>query len=215
MKVIIIGDGRHSQVIQEMISALPEYKIVAVLDDKYEEPFYAKGITYAEISFIYMLLTANTKVVVAIGSNESRKNIVENLPLIAEQYLTVIHPSAVISPSASIGYGTVVMPNAAVNARSRIGQHSIINTGSIIEHDNLVENYTHISPNATLAGQVSIGEGSHICSSATIIPGKNIGNWSIVGAGSTVLNDIPSYSKAVGSPTRIIEKSFISKVQNK
>ncbi|ASN05995.1 acetyltransferase [Virgibacillus necropolis] len=206
MKIIIVGNGGHSRVIQEMISSTKANKIIAILDDKYEHGFQEKGIIHAPISFLVRLFRPDTKVVVAIGRNDVRKKIVKGLNLLPQHYLSIIHPSAIVSASAKIGYGTVIMPQAVINAEAEIGNHCIINTGAIIEHDNEIGDYTHVSPNATLTGNVSTGEGVHVGSSATIIPGIHLGRWSVIGAGSTVIEHIPAYSKAVGSPTRIIER---------
>ncbi|MGG2060247.1 acetyltransferase [Priestia megaterium] len=204
MKVIVIGNGGHSKVIQEMISSLRNYEIIAILDDKYKEKKERNGITYAPFSFLNKLLDTDVKVVIAIGSNTVRKRLVETLNLRTDQYLSVIHSTAVVSSTAMIGNGTVVMPNAVINADAEIGEHSIINTGAIVEHENKLANYVHISPNATLTGNVSLGEGVHIGASATVIPGIEIGQWSVIGAGSTVIHHISSSCKAVGSPARVI-----------
>ncbi len=204
MKVIILGNGGHSKVIQEMLVSL-KYEIIGILDDKYEDEKKENGIVYAPFASLKNLLNGNVKVVIGVGENSSRKHIVETVNISQEQYLTVIHTSAIVSPSAKIGNGTVIMPKAVINAEAKIGKHCIINTGAIVEHDNLIDHYTHISPNATLTGNVSLGEGVHIGASATIIPGINIGKWSIIGAGSTVIKHIPSYKKAVGCPARIIK----------
>lgn len=205
MKVIIIGNGGHSKVIQEMISAINNHEISAILDDKYQSERKENGIVYAPFSAFKKLLTENVKVVIAVGDNKIRRNISEKLDLRDGQYLSVVHPTAVVSISATIGNGTVIMPNAVINSQARIGKHCIINTGSIIEHDNCIDDYSHISPNTTLTGNVSLGEGVHIGASSTIIPGIKIGNWSIIGAGSTVIENIPPSSKAVGCPARIIK----------
>ncbi|OZU89286.1 acetyltransferase [Virgibacillus indicus] len=209
MNVIILGDGGHSRVIQEMIFCCEEHKVTAILDDKYDQRFQEKGMVHAPISYLVKLFRYDTKVVVAIGGNEIRRKIVQSLRLLPKHYLTVIHPTAVVSKSARIGNGTVIMPNAVVNANANIGMHCIINTGAVVEHDNVIGDYSHVSPNGTLAGNVTAGEGVHVGSSATVIPGKHLGSWSVIGAGSTVIEHIPAYSKAVGSPTRIIERILI------
>lgn len=209
MRVIIIGDGGHSRVIQEMIVSNQEYVITAILDDKYKAGFQKKGIIYAPISCLIKLLREDTKVVVAIGENKTRKEIVQHLDLPPRYYLPVIHPTAVVSRSARIGYGTVIMPHAVINANTEIGMHTIINTAAIVEHDNKIGDFSHVSPNATLTGNVTTGEGVHVGSSATIIPGMHMGSWSIIGAGSTVIEHIPAYSKAVGCPTKIIERMLV------
>lgn len=205
MKIAILGNGGHSKVIQDIIACYADYEIVAILDDKNEFISKLKGVIYAPLYYINEMTKWDIKIVIAIGDNHTRRVISKKINVKQSQFLTLIHPTAVISPNAEVGHGTVVMPHALINAGSVIGQHSIVNTGSIIEHDNLIGNYTHICPNATLTGNVTVGEGVQIGASATIIPGINIGHWSLVGAGSTVIKDIPDFSKAVGSPTRLLK----------
>lgn len=204
--IVVIGEGGHSKVIQDIIAAVNNYKIVAILDDKYEDVQKREGILYGPISEVSSITNEdnNIKFIVAIGNNHVRWEIVKRIGLQKERFATLIHPSAIISPSANIGEGTVVMPNSVINASTKIGEHVIINTGAIVEHDNHIDDYAHISPNATLTGNVSVGKGTHIGASATVIPGIKIGEWSIIGAGSTVIRNIPGFSKAVGSPTRLL-----------
>lgn len=209
MNIIIIGNGGHSRVIQEIIALNSKNKIAAILDDSYENGFQIKGVIHAPVSFLPKLLKPQTKVVVAIGNNKTRKQITKNLKLLPQNCFTVIHPTAVVSRSAEIGCGSVIMAHAVINAEAKIGMHCIINTGSIIEHDSEIDGFVHVSPNATLTGNVTCGEGVHVGASATIIPGKHLGKWSVIGAGSTVIEHIPAFSKAVGSPTRIIERILV------
>jgi acetyltransferase EpsM len=205
-RIAVIGEGGHSKVIQDIITAVNGYKIIAILDDKYEDIQKREGILYGPISVVPMIENdfENIEFIIAIGNNQVRSEIVKRIGLQNNRFATLIHPSAIISPSASIGEGTVVMPNCVIHANAEIGKHVIINTGAIVEHDNHIGDYAHISPNTTLTGNVYVGEGVHVGASATVIPGIKIGDWSIIGAGSTVIRDIPSFSKAVGSPTRLI-----------
>lgn len=208
MKIILLGNGGHSKVIQEIISSLKVHKIIAILDEKFEYEKRDNGIIYAPFSSIKNLMENDARVVIAIGDNLSRKKIVSTLKLKEEQFISIIHPSAIISESATIGKGTVIMPKSVINADAKIGKHCIINTGSIVEHDNIIGDYSHVSPNSTLTGNVTLCEGVHIGASATLIPGIRIGEWSVIGAGSTVIQNIPSYSKAVGNPTRMINNNL-------
>ncbi|MEN1970008.1 acetyltransferase [Lentibacillus sp. N15] len=208
--VIILGDGGHSRVIQEIIAGNAAYQMKAILDDKYNAGFQQKGIIHAPIAFLPKVFSKGSKVVVAIGDNRTRKRIVQSLHLLPKHYLTVIHPSAIVSTSARIGCGTVIMPSAVINANAEIGAHCIVNTSAIVEHDNEIDDFTHLSPNTTLTGNVTTGVGVHVGAAATIIPGKHLGSWSVIGAGSTVIEHIPAYSKAVGNPTRIIEQILMN-----
>lgn len=206
MKIIIVGNGGHGKVIQEMVYSLTNHEIIAVLDNIFTIEKWENEIVYGPVASIKKYLTGQVKVIIAIGNNDTRKKIVNLLNINNDQYLSIIHSSAIISPSAIIGNGTIIMPNSVINTGAKIGNHCIINTSSIVEHDNLVGDYSHVSPNATLTGNVEIDEGVHIGASATIIPGLKIGKWSVIGAGSTVLQNILPYSCAVGSPAKVIKK---------
>lgn len=205
MNIVILGNGGHSKVIQDTISSYEDQRIVAILDDKYELMTRKNGIIYGPLLYIQRIAKWDVKIVIAIGNNKIRKAFTKKLAISSHKYMTVIHPTAVVSPTAVLGSGTVVMPHALINAGSMIGNHCIVNTGAIVEHDNVIGNFAHISPNATLTGNVGIGEGVHVGASATIIPSVNVGHWSVIGAGSTVIEDIPAYRRAVGSPTRLLE----------
>lgn len=138
--------------------------------------------------------------IIAIGNNYVRKEIVEKLSHLDVQYMTVISPNAFISPSALIDEGSVVMPNTVLNPDCRIGKHCIINTSSIIEHDDYIQDYVHISPGVKLAGDVRVYEGAHVGIGACCIQGITIGKWSIIGAGAAVVTDISERVLALGVP---------------
>lgn len=205
--IIVIGEGGHSKVVQDIIWVEGRYRIVAILDDKHEKIHHRRGIVHGPTSAAFNIFNGNqdVKFIIAIGNNRVRAKIAKQIEGNGGSFAAVVHPSAIISPSACIGEGTVVMPNCVINANTEIGRHVIINTGAIVEHDNYIGDYAHISPNATLTGNVTIGEGAHVGASATIIPGIKVGKWSTIGAGSTVIRDIPDFKKAVGCPTRLLD----------
>lgn len=208
MKIAIIGEGGHSKVIRDVILTGKANQIVGYFDDRYpdltlKETLYFGPISSAKKMFSYF---SGIQFVVAIGDNQARKRIVQRLDLPDESYMTLIHPSAVVSPEAKIGHGTVIMAHAVVHADTEIGDHTIINTGSIIEHDNQLGDFVHVSPNATLTGSVKLGEGSHVGAGATVIPNVKIGKWSVIGAGATVIDDVPPGRTAVGVPAKEIVK---------
>jgi acetyltransferase EpsM len=212
MDLVVIGEGGHSKVIRELIRSKSDYKIVAILDDKYDELTVINDIYIGPISSAHLLLNRmnHLKFVIAIGNNEVRKLIVSKLGLSKGNYISLIHDTAIISTSASIGDGTVIMAGTIVNADAVIGDHAIINSGAIVEHDNQLGDYVHVAPKAALTGSVIAEEGAMIGAGATVIPGKKIGEWAVIGAGATVISDIPSYSTAVGTPARLIARAMFA-----
>lgn len=203
-KLILIGAGGHSKVIQDIVSEHANVKLFAIIDDVFDESKEIDGVIYSNFKMLKNLNVNEFKFFIAIGDNAVRKKIFKQFKIPIEQYITLIHPSAIISKSTKMGFGNVVMPNVVINANTVIGNHCIINTNAIVEHDNTISDYVHISPSATLAGTVTIEEGTHIGINASIIPLKNIGSWTTIGAGAVVTNDITNNVTAVGIPAEIL-----------
>jgi sugar O-acyltransferase (sialic acid O-acetyltransferase NeuD family) len=144
----------------------------------------------------------NDNIVVAIGDNTIRKRVVSDLKNI--RFISVIHPKAIIADNVVYGNGTVVMAGVVVNQGAKIGSHVILNTKSSVDHDCVIEDFVHVSPGVTLCGGISIGQGTHIGAGATVLPNIKIGENVIVGAGAVVTKDIPSESRVLGVPARLI-----------
>lgn len=202
-KVILFGAGGHSKVIQDIVELTKGTELYAVLDDSFNNKRNLNGVIYDNPSLLNELNMEDYSYCIAVGSNNVRKSLYKRFGIPLNQYITLIHPSAVISKSVVIGKGTVVMANAVINSDTTIGDHCIINSGAIVEHDNKIKNFVHISPNTTLAGTVKVGEGTHVGAGAVVIPSKTIGEWSTIGAGSVIIQDIEDEVTAVGVPGKI------------
>lgn len=206
--IVIIGNGGHSKVIQDIVAVNKGMKVSAILDDQFSAWETIHSVKAGPVHFAESLLQDDHHYfIIGIGSNKIRREIVKRLSLPEDRYISLVHSTAVISSSARIGRGTVVMANAVINADTKIGKHSIVNTGAIVEHDTWIEDYVHISPGAILTGNVRIGEGTHVGAGAVIIPQCSIGNWCMVGAGSAVIQSVPDFKTAVGSPARLLDNS--------
>lgn len=202
MHLAILGANGHGAVIADAAEQLG-WKTITFFDDawpglKGNGPWAVSGDTNALIS----TLSAFDGVVVGIGNNKIREEKQTKLAFAGAKIVPIIHPSAVISPHASIGAGSVVLANSVVNPFAVIGDGAIINTGALIEHDCTVGHYAHISPNAVLAGGVTIGCKVWVGCSASLKQLICIGEASIVGMGAVVLNDVDSEVTVVGNPAR-------------
>jgi sugar O-acyltransferase (sialic acid O-acetyltransferase NeuD family) len=114
----------------------------------------------------------------------------------------IVHPSAVVSPSAKIEEGVFIGPRAVINARSVIGRGTIINSGAIIEHDCELAAFCHIAPGSVLSGAVKVGEDTLIGAGSTVIPGVKIGSACTIGAGAVVISDVADGATAIGVPAK-------------
>jgi len=128
------------------------------------------------------------------------------IPVLADAIAAVVHPSAWISPTATIEPGAFIGPMAVVHAEAHIRQHAIINSAAVVEHHCTIGENAHIAPGAVLGGDVAVGADTLVGLGAQAIPGVRIGDRCTVGAGSAVIQDLPHDATAVGVPARALEQ---------
>ncbi len=144
--------------------------------------------------------------VVAIGNNVIRLEKQHELEQTGIQLVTIIHPSAVVSPYSEIGKGSVVFAGAVINAFATIGIGCIINTGSTIDHDCALADGVHVSPGAHVGGNVHVGKAAWVGIGSSVRQCIKIGENVVVGAGAAVVNDIEPGLTVIGVPARAMMK---------
>jgi UDP-N-acetylbacillosamine N-acetyltransferase len=190
--IYIYGASGHGLVVEDIARACGYQEILFIDDNHVKYPKFSDFDVKNEIP-----------IVIGIGDNKIRADIFDKIEKFGMKIITLIHPSAVISKSAIIDKGTVIMPNVIVNAYTKIGMGCIINSGAVIEHENNIHNFVHVSPNASLAGNVSILDSAHIGIAAVVRQEIKIGEHTLIGAGSVVVQNIPSFSVAYGNPCKV------------
>jgi sugar O-acyltransferase (sialic acid O-acetyltransferase NeuD family) len=114
------------------------------------------------------------------------------------RFASVIHASAIVSPSARLAEGVQLMAGAIVQCDAVVGANSIVNTGASIDHDCRIGESVHIAPGATLSGGVTVGDRTHIGTAAVVIQGVSIGCDCLVGAGAVVHRDLADNARLIG-----------------
>lgn len=196
-KVAIYGAGGHGRVVAEVAVACG--LAIEFIDDNSKE--------FPDFSTFVKRYGSEIPFALGIGDNALRRQIFERIQREGIPLKTLIHPTAIISPTAELGTGTVVMPGVIVNASARIDRGVILNSGCIVEHDCRIGDFVHLSPGVALAGSVSIGPESHLGIGASVIQGIRIGEKTIVGAGASVVDTLPDKVTAAGVPARIIRRN--------
>jgi sugar O-acyltransferase (sialic acid O-acetyltransferase NeuD family) len=115
---------------------------------------------------------------------------------------TVIHPTAWVSPSATLGVGVQVLPYGVVHTQATLGDMVIVNTHAVVEHQARVGDFTAIAPGAKLLGEVVVGSRCMIGSNAVIRQTLTVGDGVTVGAGAVVVKSVPDYTLVKGVPAR-------------
>jgi len=204
MKVLaILGASGHGKVIAEAAILSGEWQEVVFFDDAF--PSLQAVESWAVVGNTKDLIDQSnvySGVVIAIGSNVTRIEKQAELLESGCKIVSIIHPSAVISPSSKILRGSVVLAGAIINPFCNIGEACIVNTGSTIDHDCHLGCGVHISPGVNLAGGVIVGRASWLGIGSCVKQLVTIGENVIVGAGAAVINDTSDNSTLVGVPAR-------------
>ena len=199
-KVVIIGAGGHGRVVSDIVVACGDTGI-GFLDDSNTTNDKANVIGKSAEAEKYC--DGETELFVAIGNGKVREKIMNSMP--NAKWYTAVHPSAVISPSASVGEGTCVMPNAVINNSTIIGKGCIINTCASVDHDGVIGDYVHISCGARLAGTVTVGNCTWVGVGSTISNNVSVCSNLMIGAGAVVVKDITEEGTYVGVPAKKIK----------
>jgi len=192
--LLILGAGGHAKVVAETALASGYASRVTFLDDRTHTPLVQALEPHIREQF--------PAAVVAIGHTATRLHWLEQLSALGYALPVLIHPTAWVSPSASLGPGSLVFAQAALQAQASIGMGVILNTGCSVDHDVCLADGVHVCPGARLAGEVTVGARSWIGIGACVIQQVRIGADVTIGAGAAVVHDLPDGITAVGIPAR-------------
>lgn len=172
-KIILLGGGGHAKVVGDALVA-SGYNIVGYVDPK-ASPWLdkAKVAHVDEKDFLAMLAQKPPCVAAFLGLDcaalERRFGIISEALKNGAQFPPVVHPSAIVSPSARLGKGVQVLQGAIVNADAQLADGVVVNTGAVVEHDVIVGAGSHVAPHATVLGGVKLGEFSYVGSGSVVI----------------------------------------------
>ncbi len=198
-KISLFGGGAHAKVVIDCLEQKAQYEVTTILDDF---PAVTKMINYEVRKKNDTHSYENEVDIISITNGPIRKKIASNLRC---DFITTIHPTAIVSPYARLGVGTQILAGAIVNTGTDIANHCIVNTGTVVEHDCVIGDFVHLAPNTSIGGGTKIGACTQIGIGATVIQNITIGANVTVGAAAVVITHLPDNCTAVGVPAKPIK----------
>jgi sugar O-acyltransferase (sialic acid O-acetyltransferase NeuD family) len=197
-KLLLWGAGAHGRVIHDLAGACG-YREVAFVDDcPAAELVCGSPVLRPDDE----RMRGYTHFIVALGDNRVRARCFEAALRRGLEAAVLIHPSAVISVSAVIGFGTMVLPLVVVGGGVSIGENCILNTACVVEHDSKVCDHVHISPGVIIGGEVTVETLAHAGMGARVLSRLRVGREAILGAGAVVTKDVDTAWVVAGVPAK-------------
>jgi sugar O-acyltransferase (sialic acid O-acetyltransferase NeuD family) len=220
-RIVILGTGGLAYDILDIIDACnriaPRYELVGFLDDT-----RARGSRYHGYEVLGTLEDAkkqqDCQFILAIGSDKSymrRQDLIQRTGLTQENFITLIHPAASVSPLANIGKGVYVAHGVAISASVIVGDHVAISPGCLVGHDSHIGNYSVIAPGACISGFVEIAPSSYLGARCVIRQRIKVGENALVGMGACVIREVAPMMTVIGNPAKPLLKLDVDSARAK
>ncbi len=208
-KIIVIGASGHARVIIDIIEKQGVYEIFGLVDSfkTIGSKIYNYSILGTEKDIPYLVKNHDILGgIIAIGDNFTRMSMYHEILSynLNFQFISAIHPDAIIAKNITFGEGTCVMAGVIINSDVTIGKQCIINTKSSIDHEVIIHDFSSVSPGVTIGGLSNIDKCTAISIGATVFEGVKIGKYTVIGACSMVNRDIGDNKLAYGIPVKEI-----------
>ncbi len=149
--LLILGAGQYGQVAKAVARAQGGFSRIDFLDDAAESALgKLDELESFEHDFVF----------VAMGNPAVRQQWVERIEQ-AHQFTlaTLIHPRAVVEPSAVIGQGSIIEAGAVVSCNSCVGTSCIIMANAVIGHDAVVGSFCQLKYNSSVTERSQVPSG--------------------------------------------------------
>jgi len=155
-RLLILGAGQYGTVAKEVAEAMGCYKTISFLDDKNPNAV-GKLEEYASLSPKYPYAF------VAIGDLSLRGEWVRRLRDAGFFLPVLVHPRAVVMPSAEVGAASIIEAMAVVSSNAVMGEGCIVSAGAVVNHNAAVGNWCHIDCNAVVPANASVPDQTKVC----------------------------------------------------
>ncbi len=182
----IVGGGGHGSDVADLALRCG-LTPAGIADDRRVDTarFAGRGIA---VSGTIVEVPPDARFTFGVGVPEVRQKLAPRVPCPPAQPL--VDPSAVVSPTATLGAGTQIFWQAAVSPLCHLGEHVLIGHGAAVGHDSVLEDLVCVAPGARIGGDVTVGTCVSIGAGALILAGLRIGDHAIIEPGAVVTRSL-------------------------
>lgn len=200
-KILIFGIGPLAVTVFKLIQEIQEIEVVGfIVDDEY----YDKE-TFLELPlFKLSLVSKEYEIITCIGYKSIRKRKSKFVELVEKgfKFTNIIHPTAVVCESVTIGINNIIFPQVCLEPNVEIGDNNIIWSQSLVGHDAKIHSHNYISAKVLVGGNSTIKNGCFLGNATNMINDLQLEAETYLVAGSFLFTDTQESTKYFGNPAR-------------
>jgi len=140
----------------------------------------------------------------ALGKPQHKERVYLKMKARGANFATLIHPTAVVTDTATLGEGTIMCPFSMAMPNSSVGKCVSVLYYSAVGHDAIVGDFSSVSSQVDLTGYARIGAGVTVGSGARVLPGVSVGDGATIGAGAVVVRSVKPGSTVFAAPAKVL-----------
>jgi sugar O-acyltransferase (sialic acid O-acetyltransferase NeuD family) len=148
----------------------------------------------------------NDRFVLAIGSMDHRRRVVESIVERGGRFVTMIHPLAFVASTAQLGEGVVIYPYAVVSNEAELQDYAKLNYYASVGHNSRVGKYCLLAPYATVNGFSVLEDEVFMSTHTTVAPVLHVGQRTKLSANSALMVDASPDSFVFGVPGKCVRQ---------
>lgn len=202
--LIILGAGGTSfdlvDIALEMNKVQAEWNILGFLDDNinligknvYGFPVLgtiSQSVEYENAYFVSSIADAYR--------TNLRKMVRQKVPFGNERFASLIHPSAIISGTATIEPGAVIYANVTLSGAVKVGHDVFLCGNTFLGHECVIGNHCALSVGNFLASDVHVGDCCYLGVGVIARHQITIGENCLIGMGTKIVKDVPDNTKLI------------------
>ena len=174
-RLLVLGAGGYGRAVAEVALSLGEYTVVGFVDDRWPEipPVWGLPVLGRMADLPQLALLADAAVP-AIGDNAARQAACHQAMAAGLALASVIHPRAVVAPSAVLGQGVTVMAAAVIGTEARIDEGAVINAAVVVDHQAQVGACAYLGVGACMGGGSTLAAGQRLLAGNTLAPAQHL-----------------------------------------
>jgi acetyltransferase-like isoleucine patch superfamily enzyme len=177
MQAVIYGSRSYAKLVAQIAKECG-YEIEGYIDD-----YGGEGLgSYAQNR--NRILEDGIPLFLGIGyaNLEARSRVLNKLQTDGVRLASLIHPRAIVNPTAVLGPANVVMAGSSIDAFCVVGAGNVFWPGSVLSHDSLVGDNTFFSPSSTSCGFTKIGSSVFVGANAVIVDNTEVPSGTFIKA---------------------------------